>query len=226
MASSPGFPARLSAPLAPWLRAVLCGVGVWAAAPAALAQAPPCDSLLASAEERYVGRAFAEAEGLARACLAEPGHSEAEALRAYRLLALVFLRQDDLPEARQAVVRLLGVSFAYEPDPVQDPPAYVALVASVKEQLHVAQAVPDSARAVPPVAEPEVEIVRRPVPEESEGPEPARVAARPRSGLTRWLLIGGGVLAAGTLGVLLLGGDSGSAPPGGAPLPPPPAFPR
>ncbi len=148
-----------------WYRAVLCGLAVWGAGglrPVSAQPPPPCEPLLAAAEARYVNREFAEAETLVRACLAQP-ESDEEALHAYRLLALVFIRQDDLSEAKQAILRLLGVSFEYEPDPVQDPPAYVALVTSIKEQLRIEEErlpPPDSARATPPapaVVEPEPE---------------------------------------------------------------------
>ena len=183
-------------------------------------EAPACDTLLAEAEELYVGRNFSEAESRVRACLRAPDLADEYALQAFRLLALVFLRQDDLPEARQAVVRLLGVSFAYEPDPVQDPPAYVALVASVKEQLQVEGIAADSARAL---TEPGILIVDRAPPEDEASPAPVR---RER-GIGRWLLLGGGVVAASLVAVLLTsGGDGASPPPGTQPLPPPPSFPR
>lgn len=198
------------APPFPLARAVLLA---WAALVAsgsiALAQgAAPCDTLLVQAEERYVERDFAEAEGFLRTCLDQADPSEEQAIRAFRLLALVFLRQDALTEAREAVVRLLGTSFAYEPDPVQDPPAYVALVGSVKEQLRVeGVAATDS---LPALGGPVVET------EERSG-----------GGVVRWLLLGGGAVAAGLVAVLLSGGDGGpSGPTGSSPLPPPPSLPR
>lgn len=202
-----------------------------------LAQVPPCESALTEAEDLYVGLAFAEAERLVRACLAQSAISNDEALRAYRLLALLHLRQDELSEAKQAVLRLLGISFEYEPDPVQEPPAYVALVASVKDQLRVEQVVPsDSVRvaSVPPQGDasedagtPPVQIVRTPpTPPEDDLPEIGRPAPQKNTGVRRWLLIGGGVLAAGLAAVLLTSGDPPSGSTGTNPLPPPPAFPR
>lgn len=205
------------------------------ASPAAWAQAPPpCDSLLAAAEERYIQRAFADAEALARACLSQPGLTDDEALRAHRQLALVFLRRDDLTEAKQAVLRLLGVSFEYAPDPVWDPPAYVALVESIKEQLRVERmgTPADSARVGPPVAqapppEPEAEVqIVRPGADAPEAPSAEQEPERERRGLVRWLLIGGGALAASVAAVMLTSGGSSSPPSGGDPFPPPPALPR
>lgn len=97
----------------------------------------PCDSLLAAAERHYVNQDFDRAEPLTTECLARRDVTDAAAIAAHRLRALIYLRQDDLEDAKQAVIRLLGVSFDYEPDPVQDLPAYVALVHSIKEQLRV-----------------------------------------------------------------------------------------
>lgn len=144
-----------------WCRAVVCSLALWGAVgiPLASAQAPPpCDPLLAAAEGRYVKREFAEAETLVRACLAQNERSDEAAVLAYRLLALIALRQDDLPEAKRAVLQIVGVSFEYEPDPVQDPPSFVALVKTIKGQLRKEQARPlshDSTRVAPPEREPE-----------------------------------------------------------------------
>lgn len=215
------------------------GLVAWVAVaiPAAWAQAPqPCDSLLTAAEERYIQREFTDAESLVRACLSQPDLDAAEALQAHRQLVLIFLRQDDLTEAKQAVLRLLGISFEYAPDTVRDPPAYVALVESIKEQLQVerASAPADSAHVEPPVAqapppEPEsdVEIVQTD-PDSLEDPAPSveQPPERDRKGIVRWLLIGGGALAAGVAAVMLTSGGSSSSPSGGDPFPPPPAFPR
>lgn len=208
---------------APELLALLLGALILAAPAAHAQEAPTCDALLAEADGLYVERDFTGAEARIRACLRTPGLTDEVALRAFRLLALVFLRQDDLPEARQAVVRLLGVSFAYEPDPIQDPPAYVALVASVKEQLGVDAVAADTIQAAPDVTEPGILIVDRAPPDEE-------VAARPpvqrERGIGRWLLLGGGAVAAGLVAVLLTsgGGDSGG-PPLTEPLPLPPTLP-
>ncbi len=199
-----------------------------------LAQEPsPCEPLLAAAEGRYVNREFAEAESLVRACLAQDNLGDDEALRSYRLLTLIFLRQDDLPAARQTVLSLLGVSFEYEPDRVQDPPAYVALVTTVKDQIRVQgerPLSPDSARATPRDPQtvdpkPDVQIVETdPVP--TEDADPTAELPRKRSGLVKWLMIGSGVVVAGVAAVLLTAGGSSPNSPGGTPPPPPPPFPQ
>lgn len=220
-----------------WRGLVLGGIVLWIAgvsAPALAQEPAPCEDLLRTADEQYVQREYAEAETLVRACLAQGDVEDAQALQAYRLLTLIFLRQDDLPEARQAVVRMLGVSYEYDPDPVQDPPAYVALVASVKEQLRVSGApvAADSSRIAPVVPEagvpdPAVQIVQaNPEPTEEDGEAGEQEAPRSRNGIVKWLLVGGGAVVAGVAAVLLTSGGSSSAPPGDTPLPLPPAFPR
>lgn len=193
---------------------------------------PTCEPLLAEAEAHYVSLEFKEAERLVRTCLTETAAQEGEAQQAYRLLALVKLRQDDLPEAKQAVLRLLSISFDYEPDAVQDPPAYVALVTSVKDQLRVAQSAdPDSSatarppREAEPETPPEILIAQSNSPEDAPPPD-VRVPVRENNGTRRWLMIGGGALAVGLAAVLLTSGGSPSTSPGGAALPPPPGFPR
>jgi len=167
--------------------------------PAAAQDAPICEALLDEAEERYVGLAFDEAESLVRSCLADPEVSDDDAVQGYRLLALLYLQQDRLQEARQAVLGLLGVSFAYEPDQVLDPPGYVAFVNVIKDQITIDADLPFTAEQAPP---------------------------EPRGGVSRWLVIGGSAAVASLVGVLLLVGGSSTAPPAGSPLPPPPSFPR
>lgn len=214
---------------------MLCALAM--GSPVAWAQdAPPCEALLASAEERYVQLEFAEAESLVRACLAQPTLQPAEAVASYRLLTLVFLRQDELPDAKGAVLRLLSTAPEYEPNPTKDPPDYVALVTSVKQILLADRALPppDSSLAEPPPAEdeasepaPDILIVQRdPEPPEDPTPTAERAPTRERSGFTKWLLIGGGVVAASVAAIVLTSGGSSATPPAGDPFPPPPAFPR
>ena len=112
------------------------------ALPAASAQAVApvdlCEVALAEARERYVEQQFAAVESLVDTCVAWPEASTLQVQQAYRLLALAFIRQDMIREAQTTVLKLLGVAYDYRPDVIQDPPVYVALVASVQEQLRVA----------------------------------------------------------------------------------------
>lgn len=190
-----------------------------------------CAPILAAADERYIQREFDEAEALARACLAQAQLSDEGAVQAYRLLALIALRQEDLSGAETAVAQLLIVAPGYAPDPVQDPPSYVELIAAVEDRIRTDSTFPpdDLVRAtLRPLerVDPSVEIVRTDPEDDAEPVVAARPPERERRGVTRWLLIGGGVVVAGLAAILVTSGGSSSPPSGGTPLPPPPPFPR
>ena len=97
----------------------------------------PCESVLALADARYYEADYEAVELLVGDCVHRPSATVEQVQRGYRLLALGFLRQDQLVEAQLAVVKLLGADYGYEPDPSLDPADYVALVDSVKDQLRV-----------------------------------------------------------------------------------------
>ncbi len=137
---------------------LLLAAGVLAAlaAPASAQQAGPCVSSLETAQAYYVDQEFAVAEVLLRECLNRPDVDAATAVQVRRLLALVYLRQDDLAEAKQIVIRLLGLAPDYAPDPILDPPSYVALVESIRESLRI-----EREEALADLAQPEVYRVPR-----------------------------------------------------------------
>ena len=102
------------------------------------AQAPGsdvCERALPAAEAQYRDAAYGEALRLVSACLDQSSASTEQSVAAYRLLALIHLKRDELDQARAAVVNLLGVEPTYEADPVTSPPAYVSLVAIVQRDL-------------------------------------------------------------------------------------------
>ena len=96
-----------------------------------------CTEALDVAAARYVAQDYASVEPLVNNCIYLDETRPPELIRAYRLLALAFIRQDMLAEAQTTIVKLLGVDYEYQPDVVQDPPVYVSLVSAVKDQLHV-----------------------------------------------------------------------------------------
>jgi hypothetical protein len=108
------------------------------------AQAPGsdvCERALPAAEAQYRDAAYGEALRLVSACLDQSTASPDQSVAAYRLLALIHLKRDELEQARAAVVNLLGVEPTYEADPVTSPPAYVSLVAIVQRDLQSREAV-------------------------------------------------------------------------------------
>lgn len=120
----------------------------------ASAQTPPagaCETLLDEAQARYVDLDFAPVEALVLSCVLRPETALEDRRRGYRLLTLSFLRQELMRDARGAALRLLDADPAYAPDPVQDPPDYVALVQTLRDQLSVtALPMTDGTSRVPP----------------------------------------------------------------------------
>ena len=161
-------------------------------------EAPPCDSLVTEAQDRYLNGAYDEAIQQVSLCLDRSDVKADVAVRAYRLMSLAYLRQDELDAAREAIVNLLGVAPEYEPDPVQDPPTYVSMVAIVKQEIQ-----PEGA----------------PTEEAEDSPGFFRRTST-------WVVLSTTLVAGGVTAFLTLGGSGGGGGGGGtATLPPPPGTP-
>jgi hypothetical protein len=182
------------------LGVVLLAAGPWAPTLYAQEASAVCERALSAAEDQYREAAYDEALRLVSACLNQRDRAPEQAISAYRLLALIHLKRDELDQARAAVVNLLGLDPNYEADPVTSPPAYVSLVAIVKRDLQRSAA--DSVR----VAE--------------DGPRRKPFFRRTSTWVTIGTVVGGGVI-----GYVALqgGGDSGGG--GAQPLPIPPGNP-
>ncbi|MEM1042603.1 MAG: hypothetical protein AAGI91_08240 [Bacteroidota bacterium] len=167
-----------------WPVVFLASLGLALATPA-LAQAP-CTASLAAAQAYYVDQDFAVSETLLQECVTRPDVDEATAVQVHRLLALVYLRQEKRFEAERIVTLLLSRSFGYEPDPVLDPPDYVALVESIKAPLRIEREQAVTTRETLPAAAP--------------GEVPARQQAAPRA-----------LYAHATLGAGSYGGERGAS---------------
>ena len=162
-----------------------------------------CERALPAAQDQYRDAEFDEALRLVSACLDQGEKSQAQAVAAYRLLALIHLKRDELEQARAAVVNLLGVDPTYEADPVNSPPAYVSLVAIVQRNLQTSGEV-------------------------AAADEPERTPFFRRTGT--WVTIGTIVVGSGVASYFALGGGGGegeTVPPSGSPnpLPLPPGTP-
>lgn len=155
---------------------VACGLVV--SVPAGAQSRSPCEASLATAQTLYRNQSFDDAEALLRECLSRPDLDEETTLQSMRLLALIHLREDNLVEAKQMILRMLAVSFAYQPDPIQDPPTYVALVEAIREQLRVDQTAeaapqPDSMRVPPEEPAREIDPVDATAPEDAPAEDEA-----------------------------------------------------
>ncbi len=223
-------------------------VAVWLGFPTAQAQDPAsCDSALTRAENDYFAGRFDDAIALLTDCLSRGAFSESEEERAFALLGKVHLANNLESQAREAIGELLTRVPSYQPNPATEPPEFVDFVEEVRQTMPPVEAPEPEPVVTPDVTEPEpvdsMLVMRDPVPADSTEtveepvvvaptpPEPSadRTPPKNRSGLTKWLAIGGGALAASVAVLVLTGGDGGGdgEPPGstGNPLPAPPAFP-
>jgi hypothetical protein len=98
---------------------------------------PPCQIEIEAAHDAYLNQAYEAALDLASVCTRRVGVSEADLIRAYRLMSLSFFRQHALGEARAAITHILSVDPEYTADPVLDPPSYALLVSMVRTVLGV-----------------------------------------------------------------------------------------
>ena len=119
------------------LATLLLVLGLGLSASAQPEPSPTCTESLDEATAQYVAQDYVAVEPLVNDCLYLAEARPPELQRAYRLLALSFIRQNMLAEAQTTIIKLLGTDYAYEPDPVLDPPVYVSLVNAIKDQLRV-----------------------------------------------------------------------------------------
>jgi tetratricopeptide (TPR) repeat protein len=102
-----------------------------------------CDREMQAAEAQYLEGRFEETISLVSACLDKPGLPDAEAVQAYRMLALANLNRGDLGAARMAIAKLLRIDPGYVPEAVLEPPSqaysysFAGLVISIKQQMNV-----------------------------------------------------------------------------------------
>ena len=108
-------------------------LAVWV--PEALAQQQSCTEKLAQAKKMYTEVQPEEAIALLTECMETNEFTEEERHRAYRLLALSYISNEQLDEARDAVRDLLEFEPDYQVDPVQDPPVFVIIIVEMRQQI-------------------------------------------------------------------------------------------
>lgn len=138
---------------------LLLAVGILPLTAAMAQESRQCEEILGYAETYYEQNRIDEAISLLADCLRGEGVPDDVAVRGYRLLALAFLRNDDVAQARLAVVELLGLDPTYKPDPVTDLPVYNSLVESTRRQLAIEQTLAQTNPVEEPPAEAEPDTV-------------------------------------------------------------------
>lgn len=187
----------------------------------AFAQDVKCADEYSRADAVYLEGRFDETVRLLRVCLDRETLFVQEAIPVYRLLALAHLNQGENEAAQAAVADLLVLAPDYEADSIQDPPSYVSLVTSEREEIarqreaervvetpvdeapqEEEQSVEEAPRVFdPPPAEEREEA--RPLP---PPPPSTTFFARPKS----WFIAGGGALVIfAALGLAVGGADTG-----------------
>jgi len=203
----------------------LLGILLFTFSNSASAQDMLCQQELGQANAMYSTGRFDEAISRIDACLEKEGLTDMERRTAYRLKGLCFIGKGIEVDAKTSVRRLMELFPNYQPDPIQDPPDFVAMVNEVRAEINRDLAaeetqvdeVPPSDEA-PPVTQPSDDPVQEPV---------AEVAKKKKRGSGRFLLIGAGVAAVAAGAVLLTsGGDGGGGGGGGVEISEPPPLPN
>ena len=190
----------------------------------ASAQDMLCQQELGQANAMYTTGRFDEAITRIDACLEKEGLSDVERRTAYRLKGLCFIGKGIEVDAKASVRRLMELFPNYQPDPIQDPPDFVAMVNEVRAEIDRDLAaeetqvdeVPPSDEA-PPVTQPANDPVQEPV---------AEAAKKKKKGAGRFVLIGAGVAVAVGAALLISGPDPDPDPSGGVEISEPPPLPN
>lgn len=172
----------------------------------AVAQTGECEQAVADAQARYVEGRFDEVISTLSECLHRDDVLVTEAVAAYRLVALAYIRKGEVEEARLAIIQLLHRNPGYEPDRIRDIPSYVALVNLMKQDLQL-EAESDA-------------VMNEPL-------TPTEQAGVSRSWFQSnkgWILASGSAALVGVVLALTVNGGGGNG--GASSLPPPPALPN
>jgi len=96
-----------------------------------------CQLILDKAQNLYYESKFDEAVNLVKSCITGRDLSKNERRQAYKILAQVALAREDEEQAKSTIRHLLKEDPDYKPTIEQDPPSYVQLVESVREEMPV-----------------------------------------------------------------------------------------
>ena len=131
-----------------------------------------CETALADAERQYNDGGFDEVIQILESCLPE-GVKNEDKSKAYRLLSLTYMAKDYLEQAKQSIQKLLELVPNWQPDPDQDPPPFMRMVAEGRQEM---KEEPKAAAPEKPVEQPQ----EKPIEIEKPREEPVTVPAQPQ----------------------------------------------
>ncbi|MEZ4655880.1 MAG: hypothetical protein R3E12_20410 [Candidatus Eisenbacteria bacterium] len=106
-----------------------------AGAPAWAQTGHECDDVIETSLRSYQDGLFDRAIAALDHCLRNEGIASDRRAEAYHVLGLCHLAKDESDRARIAVHQLLLLSPAWEPDPLNDPPAFHRMIADVRKEM-------------------------------------------------------------------------------------------
>jgi len=144
----------------------------------AMAQAQSsCEAELNQAEQKYRSGELNAALALINRCLGRKETTKQDKMGAYKLLGKIFIAQEKPEEAKKTFMIMLTLNPQMTMDPLQETPEVITIFNEAK-------------------------TVFEKQPRQPEEPRPAK-----KGGSKKWLWIGaGGLAAAGTVAILILGG--------------------
>ena len=92
-----------------------------------------CQQLLDTAEEYYFEDNMDRAIELVLECLSQPGVKDNLRVRAYTILARIYLVREEPAKTKEMIRKILGLDPSYQPTIEQETPRYVSLVHEVRK---------------------------------------------------------------------------------------------
>ena len=98
-----------------------------------------CTELLQQAEQNYYEGNFDVSISFVRECLKTGNQTQDEKIWAYKILAQTYLAKNNPDAARQIIKKILEIQPDYAPTIAENPPPYVDMVNSLKQEQAVLQ---------------------------------------------------------------------------------------
>jgi len=93
-----------------------------------------CQKILDQAQQLYYEGKFTESVNLIKSCLTSEGITKDQRIQAYKILSQVALARGNEDQANEIIRQILKLDPDYLPTIEQEPPKFVELVATVRQQ--------------------------------------------------------------------------------------------